>query len=317
MLKCLGRTTCRARITDVLAANQLVVVTPTRNALALNKIRSIQSVASEAVLAKYKEKLLKKAQDLGATDINELKEKLKDEIETKKQELNQVDVLKELEALTNESAGSSSSSSNPNVIKINKPLSPTDGKKKDAPPFKTLSSYIDVEKISNLETDQIGLIWRARFQNNPKAVCAPVDTATFQKLYANARKNPNFIIPLKKENAGHELHFVQWNFSGPDTVHVIFTSLAEYKLHGEFSTPHTTLTFHRELEKEKAIVLMNGLVEGEGVTLSETQLLILNLQNFYGGLQKDANKLRLLEAFNKGTSEFSLEELIKESQDVE
>lgn len=306
------------------ASKKPALLVHARNAVVIDTIRFIQIDAQEAVIQKYKDKLNKKAKEVGAKDIGELKEKLKDEIEAKKKEFGKLDVLTQLDKHLAES-DTAAANKNPNVIKINSPLAPgPNGKaKEDKPPFKTLKSFIDVEKISELESDQIGLIWRARFQSNPKNVCSVVPVDIFYNLYRTARKNPNFILPLKKENQGHELHFVQWNFSGPQTVHVIFTTLAEYKLHGEFAKPHTTLTFHRELEHDKKIVLMNGLLESDGnVSLAEAQMLILNLQNFYGGLsennsEKHAKKLKLLEAFNKGTDDFVLEELIKESQDVE
>lgn len=64
----------------------------------------------------------------------------------------------------------------------------------------------------------------------------------------------------------------------------MLTSLAEYKLHKEYAKPHTTLMFHQELVADTGIVLMNGRVE-EDVPLSmdEAQLLLLNVQRFYGG----------------------------------
>lgn len=291
---------------------RLPIVVAKRNALIVNNIRFLQSHASEVILQKYKDKLNKKAKEVGAKDYEDLKEKLKDEIEKKKKELSSVDLLAELDS----HLAKNESSSNPNVIKINKPLAPPP--KEDKPPFKTLKSYVDVDKISALEPDQISLIWRARFQSNPQNVCSAVPLENFEKLYSTARQNPNFILPLKKENQGHELHFVQWNFTGPKTTHVIFTTLAEYKLHGEFSKPHTTLTFHKELADLKKIVLMNGLIEKEAnVSLSEAQLLILNLQNFYGGLEGSESKLELLKAFNTGSDKFSIDALIKESRDVE
>lgn len=310
-----------------LLARKSATLIPARNALIVNNIRFLQSHAQEAVIQKYKEKLNKKAQEVGAKDINDLKEKLKDEIEAKKQELNKFG--DSLEDLDKQLAATGGSPSNPNVIKINKPLAPTNAeelqkqkakKQADKPPFKTLGSYIDIAKISALNAEQIGFIWRARFQANPQNVCSIIPVEVYDQLHQTARENPHFILPLKRENQGHELHFVQWNFSGKHTTHVILTTLAEYKLHGEFSKPHTTLTFHKELASDKGIVLMNGLLESDtGISLEDSQLLILNLQNFYGGLKNGEtnNKLKLLRAFNRGTDDFSLEELIKESKDVD
>lgn len=264
------------------------------------------SVAAKDVYDKYKEKLEKKAKEVGAKDIDQLKEKLKSEIEAKKKSFNsgQVDLLKELEKHT--AASGAGKLDNRATIKINSPLKPIS----DKPPFKTLNSYIDVEKVRALGEKEISVIWRARFK--PDQLCSIVPITVFDRLAVNAKKYPSFIIPLKREGQGHELHFVQWNFTGTDTVHVIFTTLAEYKLHGEFSNPHMTLTFHTELS-DKNLVLMNGDNSGD---LNSAQLLILNLQNFYGGLG-DTPAVKLLQAFNQGLTEFSLEKLIEESDKLQ
>ena len=104
---------------------------------------------------------------------------------------------------------------------------------------------------------------------------------------------------------------------GPHTTHCMLTSLAEYKLHKEYAKPHTTLMFHQELVDEVGKVLMNGQVE-EDVPLSmdEAQLLVLNVQRFYGGLTESEGskrKLELLKEFTAGNPDFNMERLIEEA----
>lgn len=67
--------------------------------LALPRSSILRSFATkpETPLEKYKLKLEQKAKEVGALNVDELKEKLKDEIEAKKKEFNAVDPLKELE----------------------------------------------------------------------------------------------------------------------------------------------------------------------------------------------------------------------------
>ena len=115
------------------------------------------------------------------------------------------------------------------------------------------------------------------------------------------------------------MHFVQWAFVGPQTVHCMLTTVAEYKLHKEYAKPHTTLMFHQDLVGEKpGVVLMNGVCETESsLSIDEAQLLVLNVQRFYGGLGNSEVKLKLLNDFTQGHEGFSTEELIKEATTFE
>ena len=115
------------------------------------------------------------------------------------------------------------------------------------------------------------------------------------------------------------MHFVQWSFAGPQTTHCMLTTLAEYKLHKEYAKPHTTLMFHQELVNSKNLVLMNGQVEEEAaLSMDDAQLLVLNVQRFYGAVGDEAlikRKHELLRAFT--TSEnFDVDTLIEEATSV-
>ncbi|KAI5306578.1 hypothetical protein KEM56_000200, partial [Ascosphaera pollenicola] len=89
-----------------------------------------------------------------------------------------------------------------------------------------------------------------------------------------------------------EIHFLQWAFlppaGNPDqeqmtntkrtlnnhTSTVLFTHLAQYKLHGPYAEPHTVLTHHLNLADEKGLVLMNGtILPDKGVSIADAQLL--------------------------------------------
>lgn len=117
------------------------------------------------------------------------------------------------------------------------------------------------------------------------------------------------------------MHFLQWSFPERRTSTVIFTSLAEYRLRGEWATPHTTVTHHLELAEEKGVVLSQGAVgEGVGVTTDEARWLVVALQKFYGadgGSEVGRRRRRLLEQFTSGDSEFRIERLISEVEMIE
>ena len=100
---------------------------------------------------------------------------------------------------------------------------------------------------------------------------------------------------------------------------IIFTTLAEYRLRGEFAKPHTTISHHLELVEGKGLVLAQGAVTpGMGVSVDEAMRLVLALQKFYGAADKPSEKRRrLLEMFSKGETGFSVEELIEEVEKLE
>lgn len=168
-----------------------------------------------------------------------------------------------------------------------------------------------------------------------------------------ARRHPQFILPgLPREpdtsiaetgteaaaelagsgaGSGAHIHFLQWTFPSPDTATVIFTHLAEYKLRGEFASPHTTVTHHLELAGEKGIVLAQGQVlEGRGVSVDEAKWLIMCLQKFYStaeeapkaeaqvGVAEELRRRRrrLMEMFSKGDQSFRIEELVEEAERI-
>ncbi|KAK6201601.1 ATP11 protein-domain-containing protein [Scheffersomyces amazonensis] len=271
------------------------------------------SVNSDLV-DKYKAKLEQKAKELGLNSIEQLKTTLKDDIEKAKKEFSAVDPLAELEEYEKRMAAEEKGKSK--TIKVRSPID----KETPPAPYKTLESYIDVNKVKELPRKEIELIWRARFQNKERTLHAVLNDLQFSNMYANAFKCPSFILPLPKDGDGYEMHFVQWSFVGPSTTHCMLTTVAEYKLHKEYAKPHTTLMFHQELT-DKGIVLMNGHCEQESsLTMDEAQLLVLNVQRFYGAqVEKGVaeKKLALLRSFTSGDESFNIEELVKEATTFE
>lgn len=278
----------------------------------------IRFLAQKTDLAsKYAEQLQMKAQQLGLKSVDELKEKLQDEISEKKKAMNSVDPLAELEEYERKQAEElklrrakqdpESSSKIRDAIDASTPKAP----------YKTLASFLDLEKVKELPQQELQYIWRARFANQARSLHATLDAPQFAGIFANAFKNPSFVLPLPKEGEGYEMHFVQWAFVGPHTTHCMLTSLAEYKLHKEYAKPHTTLMFHQELVSNSGIVLMNGRVEDDvPLTMDEAQLLLLNVQRFYGGManaDSSQRKLKMLRAFTLGDSSFSMDKLIEEA----
>ena len=262
-------------------------------------------------LARYAEQLQKKAQELGLASVDELKQTHSAEIAEKKAKMNLIDPLAELAAYERKQA---------QELKLRQASLEVRGAiDASAPkaPYKTLASYLDVEKVRVLPQREVLCIWRARFANQERSLHAMIGAEQFAAIFANAFKNPSFVLPLPKDGDAYEMHFVQWAFVGPHTTHCMLTSLAEYKLHKEYSKPHTTLMFHLELLEDVGVVLMNGRVEDDlPLSMDEAQLLLFNVQRFYGGMPNpkgSKKKLEMLRAFTLGDAGFDMEKLIEEA----
>ncbi|KAL9125248.1 MAG: hypothetical protein Q9217_005524 [Psora testacea] len=182
------------------------------------------------------------------------------------------------------------------------------------PGIRTLSSYIDISKTLQLPQREIEYIWRLCHASDPKSLCAVIPQDTYSRIESTARRHPQFILPLPREEKGAEIHFLQWTFPTPTTATVLFTHLAEFKLRGEYAQPHTTVTHHLDLRDEKGLVLLQGSVfEGRGVSVEEGKWLLMCLQKFYGGEGEKVERRRLLESFSEGAQAFKVEELLEEA----
>lgn len=180
---------------------------------------------------------------------------------------------------------------------------------------KTLSSYIDVEKTRVLPEKDIEQIWRLRHAHNPQSLCAVIQLPTFNRIVATAKSHPQFILPIPREGKGAEMHFLEWTFPTPTTVTVIFTHLAEYRLRGEYSQPHTIVSHHTDFANSRGLVLLQGSVtEGRGVSVEEGKWLLMCLQKFYSAGHGNDRRKKLLEQFTRGDTAFEIDELLDEAE---
>lgn len=251
----------------------------------------------------------------GLTDVNELKAIYQDKIRRQRQGLDATPISSLAATLPSpppsplpEPSGKSKTS--------NSKLSQSNNRSVPAG-VKTLSSYIDVTKTLGLPAKEIEYIWRLRHASDPQSLCAVIPNSTYSGIEETARRHPQFILPLPREGQSAEIHFLQWTFPTPTTTTVLFTHLAEFKLRGEFSQPHTTITHHMDLAEPKGLVLLQGsVVEGRGVTVDEGKWLLMCLQKFYVGRQDKIERKRLLEQFSQGDESFKIEELLEEAEKI-
>jgi ATP synthase mitochondrial F1 complex assembly factor 1 len=249
----------------------------------------------------------------GLRDFNELKEVYKDKIQEEKKKA-AIPIPKANAPPTPPPSPALSSAFPPPPPA---PQTPSEATKCPPPGIKTLSSFLDIPKTLTLPEKEIEAIWRLRHVNSPNSLSATIPLSAYQTIEATAKKHPHFILPLPKEGQGAEIHFLQWTFPAENTVTVLFTHLAEYKLRGEFSQPHTTITHHLELAEPKGLVLLQGQVlEGRGVSVEEAKWLVMCLQKFYGFGGEKSERRRLLELFGRGDEKFKLEELVDEAEKI-
>ena len=199
--------------------------------------------------------------------------------------------------------------------------------------------------------------------------------AKYARMEQLAKRFPRFVLPIPRqpqeqdeqqqrqqnqvdsmaEKGGQgqtaaEIHFLEWTFPAPQTTAVLFTSLAEYKLRGEFAVPHTTATMHSELaaemqqeqvqvqvqKQQQGPVLLHGTVmKDRGVTVDDARWLLMCVQRFYGGgssigenassetesrdlkMSDNDMEIRLLEQFTRGDAAFDVQEVLERVQKVD
>lgn len=287
------------------------------------------------VLEKYREKLDAKAREEGHADIQDLKKAYADKIQEIRKKDGTIPGIPPLEQPPTSSADSATTATppppppprgqlTPEAAAAHQTAHPTSYPTNSG--VKTLDQILDLPKARTLPVPELTAIWRLRHASSPQALCAVVPQHTYEAMEAEARKHPQFVLPLPHPEQGAEMHFLQWTFDpATRTSTVLFTQLAEYKARGEFAVPHTTVTHHLDLVADKRVVLMQGtVVDDRGVKPDDARWLVMCLQRFYGGWDGEKNdalgkeradaRKKLLEWFGKGDSRFSVEKLLEEAE---
>ncbi|KAJ5826030.1 hypothetical protein N7474_003168 [Penicillium riverlandense] len=296
------------------------------------------------VLDKYRSKLDQKAKQEGHQSIESLKDAYSEKIQEFRQKASTV--------VTPETGAPSPKNAVPQTPPPPPKQSPTAQAARAAASdsssgVKPLDSFVDVEKIRELPPKEIEALWRLRHANNPTSICAVIPLETYQRIAEAARHNPQFILPLPRQQTdpnspdqpqqtpdgatattNADIHFLHGGSAtaqagaGTANTHtstVIFTGLGAYKMHGSFAQPHTTVTHHLDLADDKGLVLMHGQVMPDsGVSTTEATWLVSCVQRFYDfDGQASGRKGELVRMFTRGDVEnFKVEELLEETERV-
>lgn len=290
----------------------------------------------ERVLAKYRAKLESKAKEAGLNDVSQLKEAFAERIEQLRKEAAVPGATAPLEPTPSPSTTStlSAPATSSSQVASPWPAPPPPPKPVDVskppPGVKTLNSFLDMAKIPALPAKEIEALWRLRHASNTQSLHFALPAQTFYKLLLSARKHPNFVLPLPREipaedapegssetKQAAELHYLQFAHPHTHTTTLLFTSLAEFKLRGEFASPHTTITFHSELADSHDLVLGQGqVVENRGVSVDEARLLVMYMQKFYVVDGEGKSRGELLDMFTRGDAGFSVDRLLEEVEKI-
>lgn len=298
--------------------------------------------AQERILQKYKDKLESKAKQEGLNDVSELKQVYKDKIETLRKQASVPGATAPLTpppspppspSASSVSSTPLSSQGSPWPAPPPPPTSHASAASANKPPpgVKTLDSFLALDKVASLPAKEVQVLWRLRHASNPQSVHFALPSSTFAALLRSAKQHPSFVLPLPREvtaeeipasgntqaHTAAELHYMQFTHPHANTTTLLFTSLAEYKLRGEFASPHTTITFHSELADSHDLVLGQGLVvEGKGVTVDEARFLLMCMQKFYIVSEEGKGRGELLDMFTRGDEEFQVEKLLEEAERI-
>ncbi|RMZ73891.1 F1F0 ATP synthase assembly Atp11 [Pyrenophora seminiperda CCB06] len=294
--------------------------------------------SQERILAKYREKLESKAKQKGLKDLDELREQYKDKIEELRKQAIVPGATGPLaqpppsppSLAQQASASPESKTTHPSSSKWPSPPPPPGAGSPTAPPpgLKTLSSLCDVELFAKHSKKEIEELWRLRGVANPQSLHFSVPATTFSQLLRTAKQHPTFVLPVPRQipadgspavdgqtQQAAELHYLQFAHPHEHTTTLMFTTLAEFKLRGEFASPHTTVSFHRELVDSHELVLGHGsIIEGRGVSLADATWLVMCMQKFYVHTAEGKGRSELLDLFTRGDSAFQVDRLIDEAE---
>ncbi|CAE6438162.1 unnamed protein product [Rhizoctonia solani] len=288
---------------------------------------------------------------VGAKDVDELRERVRRELEVEK-------ARQRVEKVSLE-AGQSVN----NAPQEKSPPPPAVKARKDSSPIKPLDTILNLPKLLSssppLTSAQLGALWTAYHAQKEGVLCAIVPSDMYGQLLETARQYSQFVIPLprgsksaedgKEAEGGTEIFFIEWALhhsptvpnskvgelgiptskpakqlepigTNPPIMTLLFTPLQEYKHRQSFAAPHLALTFYTDLAATHDVALLRGEItpaqSGDGRWLlgqEEAQALVVAMQKFYlpGTGEGAKEREELLKCFHERPENFKWERLLE------
>ncbi|XP_076957060.1 uncharacterized protein LOC143632412 [Bidens hawaiensis] len=166
---------------------------------------------------------------------------------------------------------------------------------------KPLESLIDIERAKHQTPEDLAKIWED-FHIGRGHIGASMKTKLYHLLEHRAADCRYFMIPVWK-GSGYTTMFVQVQMP-----HILFTGLEDYKARGTQAAPYFTVSHYKEFTETKDLVLIRGdIVFASKLTDSEAKWLLETAQSFY----LNDTRYKLVERFNKKTSEFDFKDVLR------
>ncbi|XP_076813198.1 ATP synthase mitochondrial F1 complex assembly factor 1-like [Clavelina lepadiformis] len=163
--------------------------------------------------------------------------------------------------------------------------------------IKGLDSILKLDKIRTLPVEEITNLWVQHYASKD-AVCAVIKPDAYKTIKTIGSVWPVFVYPLPRQD-GFEMFVGQF---ASDEFH--FTSLINYQRHRDNAPSQLTLKHYTELENDKGIILMSGMVLDEALSVVDAQLLAYQVQYF---TKKHPD---LIKKFNNSPQTFDVNEII-------
>ena len=161
-----------------------------------------------------------------------------------------------------------------------------------------LDSIVKLDLLRYLSADDIKKLW-VQYYSNKDAVSAVIPAKNYTMIKSICTAFPVFIYPVPRED-GYEMFVGQFE---NDVFH--FTSLHNYQKLQEFAPDQLTITHYTELQEEKEIVLMSGMVDGkDNVSMIDAQMLCYLVQHYC------VNHPNLMREFNRDPKNFCHDKII-------
>ncbi|KAF5764905.1 hypothetical protein HanRHA438_Chr15g0709741 [Helianthus annuus] len=166
---------------------------------------------------------------------------------------------------------------------------------------KPLESLIDIERAKHQTPEDLAQIWDD-FHLGRGHIGASMKTKLYHLMEQRAADCRYFVLPVWK-GSGYTTMFMQVQMP-----HILFTGLEDYKARGTQAAPYFTVSHYKEFAETKDLVLIRGdIVFASKLTDSEAKWLLETAQSFY----LNDTRYKLVERFNKKTSEFDFKDVLR------